>query len=230
MNARKRKLFPLALDLAGRPVVVAGGGAVAERKVRRLVDCGARVVVVSPAATPGIRDLARDGAIEWHARGAEEADLAGQALAFLATNDAELNGRLARAARMAKIPANVATDAGACDFVVPATLSRGDVEVAVFTASGSAALSKWIARSLGRVLDSEIAPFSELFAQIRGEVGGTIAAQEERAAALNRVLESDVLDVLKRDGYDAALSRARIVVREGADAPLHDTKDGGEPQ
>lgn len=230
MSVRKRKLFPLALDLAGRPVMVAGGGPVAERKVRRLLDCGARVVVVSPAATPVIQGLAREGLVAWHACGVEERDLDGQVLAFLATNDAELNRTLARAARQRGVPVNVATDSHDGDFVVPATLSRGDVEVGVYTASGSAALSKWIVRMIDRSLDSGMGPFSELFARVRAELGASIATQEERAAALNRVLESDVLDVLKRDGYDAALAHARGIARQCADTPLRDDKDGDEPK
>ena len=44
-------LYPVGLDLAGRRVVVAGGGSVAQRRVAGLLEVGARVVVVSPAVT-----------------------------------------------------------------------------------------------------------------------------------------------------------------------------------
>ena len=60
-------LFPLFADLRGRPVLVVGGGAVAERKVQALRHAGAKVRVGAPDLTPALRQAAGDDAIEWWA-------------------------------------------------------------------------------------------------------------------------------------------------------------------
>ena len=71
-------LFPLFVELEGRPCVVLGGGAVAERKVEGLLAAGAVVTVVSPALSPGLATLASGGRITHVARPYAEGDLAGE--------------------------------------------------------------------------------------------------------------------------------------------------------
>ena len=80
-------VYPVALSVRGRRVVVVGGGAVAERKVRGLLGAQADVVVVSPALTPPLAALADVGAIGWEPRRYAPGDLAGAFLAFAATDD-----------------------------------------------------------------------------------------------------------------------------------------------
>jgi precorrin-2 dehydrogenase/sirohydrochlorin ferrochelatase len=67
--------YPIVLELEGRPCLVVGGGAVAERKVDSLLGAGARVTVVGPTATPRLEGLAREGRIRLVARAWEGLDL-----------------------------------------------------------------------------------------------------------------------------------------------------------
>ena len=91
--------YPLFLDLLGHRCVVVGGGLVAERKVRALLACGARVVVVSPRVYNGIRKLCDSGRIELREKAYDTADIDGVALVFAATNDAATNERVSQDAR-----------------------------------------------------------------------------------------------------------------------------------
>ena len=59
------KPYPIHVDLQGKRCVVVGAGAVAERKVAALRECGADVRLVAPQATPGLRRLADEGALTW---------------------------------------------------------------------------------------------------------------------------------------------------------------------
>ncbi|SFM03846.1 precorrin-2 dehydrogenase/sirohydrochlorin ferrochelatase family protein [Salibacterium qingdaonense] len=57
--------FPLFLDMAGKPVVVIGGGTIASRKINKLLEAGANIVVVAPGVNAPVRDLYEKGEIHW---------------------------------------------------------------------------------------------------------------------------------------------------------------------
>ena len=140
--------YPVFLDLSERPCVVLGGGEVAERKVRGLLDCQARVTVVSPEATPGIREMAGRGELTWHARKYAAGDLTGAFLAVAATNLRQVNRSIAGEAAQEKVVLNVVDDAPLCDFIAPAIVRRGDVTVALSTGGTSPALARKLRETL----------------------------------------------------------------------------------
>ena len=109
--------------------MVVGGGEVANRKARKLLQARARVVVISPDLRPEIESMAA----EVCRRTYREGDLEGAFLAFAATDRREVNAAVAREAREKGIPVNVAADPTEGDFALPATLRRGRLQVAVCT-------------------------------------------------------------------------------------------------
>jgi hydroxymethylbilane synthase len=124
-------VYPVALSLRGRRVIVVGGGAAAERNVRALLDADAAVTVVSPALSAELAAWAAQGRILWHARGYESADLAGATLAFASSDDAAVDARVAADARVADVLVNDASDAARSDFVTPAMHRSGPLTVTV---------------------------------------------------------------------------------------------------
>ena len=87
-----RDLYPLTLTgMAHKRAIVAGGGPVGQRKVAGLLQSGAAVRLVSPEATPDLREWAQSGRIEWRRRPYQKGDLAGFDLAFAATNQRSVN-------------------------------------------------------------------------------------------------------------------------------------------
>ncbi|MFW6189144.1 MAG: precorrin-2 dehydrogenase/sirohydrochlorin ferrochelatase family protein [Planctomycetota bacterium] len=141
-------LYPMFAELAGRGVLVVGGGSVAARKVRRLLETGARVTVVAPAVCDQVAELARDGALVLHKRTYEEQDLEGVWLVVTATDDEELNRTVSEAAVDRRIFCNVVDQPHLCTFQVPALVRRGMLQVAVSTAGASPALAKRLRREL----------------------------------------------------------------------------------
>ncbi|MDR3230447.1 MAG: precorrin-3B C(17)-methyltransferase, partial [Synergistaceae bacterium] len=138
--------FPLFTDIAFRSAVVVGGGAVALRRVRTLLTCGALVTVVSPEFHEGFGEIASD---EKHGknlllieRRCGERDIDGAFMVILATNDRALNRRLGEEARRRNIPVSVADAPGECAFFFPSLIDGGDAVAAVSTGGRSPGLNR----------------------------------------------------------------------------------------
>jgi len=125
--------LPLNIDMLGRTALVAGGGVVAGRKIKSLLDAGATVSVVAPEVTPAICQLGVDGAIKIKIGCYQACDLTGTFLAVAATNDPHVNRTIADDARKQGILVTVADapETGNCTF--PALLRRGDLEISIST-------------------------------------------------------------------------------------------------
>lgn len=122
---------PLLLDLAGRRVVVVGGGPVAARRVRGLLADAAAVHVVAPALCEDLADLAAAGAVTWDAREYAPGDLADAWLVHTATGDRRTDDAVAAEAEAARTWCVRADDASASTAWTPAVARAGDVTVAV---------------------------------------------------------------------------------------------------
>lgn len=163
-------LFPLFVELAGRPCVVLGGGAVAERKVEALLRAGAAVTVVSPALTPALAALAADGRVTHVARGYARGDLAGAALAFAATDDGAINAAVAREGRARGVWVNAADDPAHCDAILPALVRRGPVTIAVSTGGASPALARAVRERIEDAVPDAYGALAEIAGEARREL------------------------------------------------------------
>jgi uroporphyrin-III C-methyltransferase/precorrin-2 dehydrogenase/sirohydrochlorin ferrochelatase len=123
--------YPLTLRVAGRRVLVVGGGPVAARRARALVEAGADVHVVAPQAAPDIARLAADGALTWVPRGYRGGDLDGAWLAHTATGQPAVDARVLADADAARIWCVQAAAADVATAWVPAVARVDDVVVAV---------------------------------------------------------------------------------------------------
>ncbi|SFC49760.1 uroporphyrin-III C-methyltransferase / precorrin-2 dehydrogenase / sirohydrochlorin ferrochelatase [Nocardioides terrae] len=123
--------YPSGLRLAGRRVVVVGGGHVAQRRIPALIAAGADVEVVSPEVTPAIEGLLGSGEIRWTARGFTAADLDGAWYVVCATSDAAVNEAVSVAADERRVFCVRSDDALAATAWTPAVGRHGDVTVAV---------------------------------------------------------------------------------------------------
>ncbi|GGF34060.1 uroporphyrinogen-III C-methyltransferase [Marmoricola endophyticus] len=121
--------YPAGLRLAGRRVVVVGGGHVAARRVPALLATGALVSVVSPVVTPAIEGLGDE--IDLALREYVDGDLAGAWYAIAATDDPEVNARVCAEAEAARIFCVRADDAAGGSAFTPAVGRHEEVTVAV---------------------------------------------------------------------------------------------------
>ncbi|PKO15192.1 siroheme synthase [candidate division BRC1 bacterium HGW-BRC1-1] len=206
--------YPLSLNLHGCRVLVAGGGPVATRKVRRLVEVGAKVLLVSPDATEALRRQAQAGEIEWQQRAAVASDVAGCTLVFAATSDVSSNEAIAQAARVAGIPVNRADAPQDCDFLVPALMQRGAVTLAITTGGQAPALAKWVRRRLEATLGPDLEAVSHWFVDVRREVLQHDFPQPIRAKLLRAILDSSATELAAEGRTDEALAIARELMEK----------------
>jgi uroporphyrin-III C-methyltransferase/precorrin-2 dehydrogenase/sirohydrochlorin ferrochelatase len=130
-------MYPVTLDLRGRPCVVVGAGRVAERKIAGLVAEGASVAVVAPRIGAGVLELELAGRVSVRRRAFVDSDVDGAVLVLSATDEGAVNEAVAQAARARGILVNVADDPRLCDFHLPARVERGALQFAI--ASGGEA-------------------------------------------------------------------------------------------
>ncbi len=123
--------YPSGLRLAGRRVLVVGGGTVAQRRVPQLIAVGADVHVVSPEVTPAIEGLVGSGEITWHQRAFEDADLAGAWYVMAVTDDLAVNDRVSELAEQERIFCVRSDDARRGSAWTPAVGRHAGVTVAI---------------------------------------------------------------------------------------------------
>jgi precorrin-2 dehydrogenase/sirohydrochlorin ferrochelatase len=180
--------FPAFLDLRGRRCLVVGGGAIGERKAKDLVDCGARVTVVSPAITPGLRALAASDLVAHRARKFLRSDVRGCAVVIAATGSARVDDAVAAEARRRNALVNVVDRPAHCDFIVPSVLRRGELQIAVSTGGRSPALAREIRRRLEPLFGPELAEMVEQVGRERARARAEALTPAARLEAGERVV------------------------------------------
>jgi precorrin-2 dehydrogenase/sirohydrochlorin ferrochelatase len=195
------RYFPINFDVAGRPVLVVGGGRIALRKVRSLLACGAAVTVVSPDFCAG---LARLKSIRRVRRPYRKTDLRGACLVISATDSQAVNERVWAHASAAGIPVNVVDQPDRCTFTVPAVFRRGDLLITISTGGGGPALARRLRERFERDIGPEYGVHVALLKQFRARVQQAGLPAEARFRLLKDMAGDRVREVLMRHGRPAA--------------------------
>ena len=186
-------LFPLFLKLAGRSVLLVGGGTVAAGKARALAEAGARVTVVSPLVTPALAELA--GARGWavHARAFATADLDGVWLAIAAAPPV-VNREVSVAAEASRVFVVAVDDPSASSAYGCAIVRRAGVTMAVSTSGSAPALAGLLRQGLDAVLPDDLAAWvaeaNRLRPLWRAEGTEMSARRPRLLAALNELYDT----------------------------------------
>ena len=162
--------YPVFLNVKGKKCVVVGGGQVALRKIKVLVEHGADVEVISPDLCLELAKLAESGEIRALVREYQAGDLKNAFVAIAATDSSRINRRVVTEARERAVLVNVVDDAEHSDFIVPSYFRRGEVTVVVSTGGKSPALARKIRSRLEKEIGDEYALLAHLIAETRAEV------------------------------------------------------------
>ena len=202
-------LYPINLQLADCPVLVVGGGQVAERKINTLVAAQAAVTVISPELTPGLQVLVKSGTIRWWQRTYETGDTEPFFLVFCTANRREVNQSVAREARERGKLVNVADGPEEGNFSLPAQVRRGDLLLTVSTGGQSPALVRKLRRELEALYGPEYEELLLLLGRIREEMKEYFATSSERELFWRLALTDEVLDELRSGNLKEAEEQIR---------------------
>jgi siroheme synthase-like protein len=167
---RDSSYYPIFLNICGKRCVVVGGGRIALRKVKLLLEHSGKVEVISPTICPELDLLAQNGSIKVIDKNYQPELLEGAFIALAATDDARINERVVEAGRKQGILVNVVDNPEQSDFIIPSSFRRGDITIAISTMGKSPALAKKIRAQLEQSFGSEYALLVELIGEVRTEL------------------------------------------------------------
>jgi siroheme synthase-like protein len=208
--------FPIYLNLSGKRVVVIGGGEVAERKVASLSGTDAAITVISLTLTSQLLTLSKSNAINWQKRSYVPGDCSDATLVFSATDDPNVNHQVWEEATQAGILINTADQPSLCDFIMPAVVRRGELAVAISTGGASPALAATLREQLSEALGTEYEELLEILSQARPEIQQRFQDERDRKAIHYRILQSNLIDLLKRQDRKGAERVLRSVIEDFA--------------
>jgi len=193
------RLFPMFLKLAGRPCLVVGAGTVAESKIASLIEADAKVLVVAPDATPGVRSWAQAKQVEWRQRGFQPGDLDGMFVVVAATSSTELHKQIFQEATRRGVLCNIVDVPELCDFYYPAVVQRGALQIAVSTSGQSPAL----AQRLRIELEEQFCPDYEVWlahlSEARDKLQSRELDPEERKRMLHKLASKEAFEAFRRE-------------------------------
>lgn len=182
------KPYPVMLSVEGKQAVVIGGGKVASRKIKGLLGAGAKVTVISPSITPKIEGWVKDGVVNWENRSYRAGD---EALAFIviaATNDSQLNARIANYAEDRQL-VNVASSVDLGNFYSPAQVNRGKLMITVATEGASPFLTKHIQQQIDEELPEDYGVYVDFLAWCREQLKQINLPMEKKHFILKKLLD-----------------------------------------
>ncbi len=182
------RYYPINLALKNKRCLVVGAGIVAERKVRRLLECGSRVLVIGPAITPGLKTMADKGKIIFKRRKVSLRDLNGMYLVICATTDRSINFVISDYCRKKNIMVNVVDSPEECSFILPSIIRRGALTISISTDGISPALSKKIRQDIEKMFGGEYAEYLRMMKRIRPQVRKKIKSIRSRKKFFNKML------------------------------------------
>jgi len=186
--------------------VVVGGGTVAARKVRGLLDAGASIVVISPTLTPELEALAQDALIEAYMTYYDATLLESlmPLLVFAATDDAAINDQVVTDARALGALVDAAHDSSLSDFGSMALIRRGAITIGISTDGAAPALAVSLRDQIAALIGEEYAILAVWMGETRDAVKATLTDADQRGDMWRRVIGSDILALLRDDKIEQA--------------------------
>jgi precorrin-2 dehydrogenase/sirohydrochlorin ferrochelatase len=210
LEDRLMRYYPVNLDVRRRNCLVVGGGSVAERKVRTLLECEAQITVITLGATETLRTIWQDGRIELVFKGYQSSDLDGRFLVIGATDDEQVNQAVSRDCASRCILCNIADRPEVCTFVLPAIMCRGDLVIAVSTSNKSPAVAKYIRQAMEKEFGPEYATLLNLMGAIRQRFMAEAKSPEAHKDLFGRLLAEGLVEMIReerREDVDALLEK-----------------------
>jgi precorrin-2 dehydrogenase/sirohydrochlorin ferrochelatase len=189
--------YPVLLDLAGKKVLVVGGGQVAQRKVETLLECEAKIFIVSKLLTNKLNYMVEVGRIISLGTEFLPHHLDSVFMVIAATDDKGLNRRVSEESNRRGMLVNAVDQPADCNFIVPSVIRRGDLLVAISTSGKSPAMAKRIREQL----EWQFGPEYEISLKLMGRVREAVLAcglpQSENSRIFHAIAGSGIVEAIK---------------------------------
>ncbi|MEJ2427382.1 MAG: bifunctional precorrin-2 dehydrogenase/sirohydrochlorin ferrochelatase [Deltaproteobacteria bacterium] len=197
------RYYPIFLKVETRLCLVVGGGEVGARKVKTLLSCGASVALVSLELVEWLEEKIEEGVVDLLGDHYEEKYLEGCSLVIAATDDLELNRRIAKDAEKRGLLCNVVDYPQEGNFILPALIQRGALTLAISTSGKSPALARQIREDLEHRFGEEYADFLEIMGAVRSRLLRESQDSLTNKEKFDSLVRSELLELVRRRDFAA---------------------------
>ncbi|MBI9078217.1 MAG: bifunctional precorrin-2 dehydrogenase/sirohydrochlorin ferrochelatase [Pseudodesulfovibrio sp.] len=201
------RYYPIFVNLENKACLVVGAGEVGKRKIQSLIDFGAgHVTIIETCPADSEMDsIISLGNVNFECREFLDTDLDEKFLVMACTSSEAVNWRISNLCADRGILCNIVDQPEKCSFIVPATVKRGDLTLAISTAGQSPAMAKRIRKELQENFGDEYAKLLTLMGRIRPLLLGLGLDTKENTVVFRNLVNSELLVAIKDQNLDASM-------------------------
>lgn len=184
---------PLNIDFTDKQVKVIGGGKIAERRVKAILESDAVIHVISPELTEDLFQLYLDEKIIWKKKIFESSDLEDADFIISATNQQEVNDVIKKSAPKHSL-INMVSDAQVGNVIFPGTLKRGKLQISVTSTGASPKLVSNILDDLEKQYPVDYEEYVEFLFESRIIIKSLNLENTEKNQLLESILSDQYFD------------------------------------
>lgn len=204
--------FPFFIELSEKRCLIVGGGNVAARKMEKIKDFGAEIIVVAPEICSEISE----SGIKIIKRRFEDTDIEGSFMVIAATNDRELNHHIYSLCTRYRILVNTVDDIENCGFIFPAIVHKNKITVGISTGGECPAIAGAIRKAVDETINDRFLSSADILSRFRPKIKDMFDTENKRRTAMKLLLEmcmkadiqpddkkiSDLLEAIKVDNQN----------------------------
>jgi len=209
------RYYPLLLDLSGIECLVIGAGEVGLRKIKGLLQCQPKMVTAVDSAPPSpelTALLATQDNFSYEQRPFADTDLDQARLVFACTSNRAVNAAIGQACMKRGILCNMADAPEAGNFVLPASITRGDLTISISTSGASPALARVIRQDLEKRYGPEYEIMTRLLAEIRAGLLALGRGSDENREFFRELAASALPELIRTNNRQACLELLQAVL------------------
>lgn len=211
------KYYPIMLDIKNRKCGVIGGGKVAYRKIISLLECGAKVVVISKEIISDVKTLIDEKKVEYLNENYNPKYIADLYIVYAATNEITVNKEIYKHCIEKNILVNVVDEPDICNFIVPSKIQKGDLTISVSTNGKSPMLARKIREDLEEIYDDRYEVFLDIMGQVREKAFVILRDNKKRSEFYKTIVFSNFINRLSRENKELIEREIMEILKEYKD-------------
>lgn len=196
--------FPIFTKLANKPVLIVGGGDVANRKCQAMLQANADITLIAPEFCDELIALSDSGKVTLVHDFFEPSQLTNQSLVIAATDIEQVNKAVFDAAEAKNIFVNVVDDQPKCTFIFPSIVDRNPITIAISSAGKAPVLARRLREKLETLIPQHIGPLAELAGNFRDTVKSKLDSFSKRRMFWEKAFTSNAVTQVEKGDLQGA--------------------------